>query len=375
MNGCGANSGLLQGVNLVLHEGDQRRDHQGGASSEESGKLKAKRLAGARGHDHKGVLAAGYMGADRPLPGPEARVGEAILQQGVEIHGAPQLAGTVYQDRPKLMSEIGQEMSASATVQVIRHPGGMSAPDRVAVEEPLEIRIEGRALAVTMRTPGHDQELVAGFLYTEGCIDGPDDLSVLAHVRDPQDPQDNTVDVRLAAGVKVEDGRFASAQREFYASSSCGVCGKATIERVMLGAPALKTPLRVPLEALVDLPERMRASQSAFEKTGGLHAAALFSAAGEIQVLREDVGRHNAVDKVLGFRLLQDEVPVDDAVLVVSGRAGFEIVQKALVARVPVVAAVGAPSSLAVSLAQESGIQLVGFLRDGRCNQYAPVLP
>jgi FdhD protein len=273
------------------------------------------------------------------------------------------------------MPEIGQEMSASVPVQVIRHPGGVSEPDRVAVEEPLEIRIEGRALAVTMRTPGHDHELTAGFLYTEGCIDGADDLAAIAHVRDPIDPQDNTVDVRLAAGVRMDAGRFASAQREFYASSSCGICGKATIERVMLGAPALDAPLRVPLEALLDLPERMRAAQSTFEKTGGLHAAALFSAAGEIQVLREDVGRHNAVDKVLGFRLLQDRVPVDDALLVVSGRAGFEIVQKALVARVPVLAAVGAPSSLAVSLALESGMQLVGFLRDGRCNQYAPLLP
>ena len=287
---------------------------------------------------------------------------------------APRLAGIVYQDRPKHMPEIGQEMSASAPVQVIRHPGGVSEPDRVAVEEPLEIRIEGRALAVTMRTPGHDRELTAGFLYTVGCIDGADDLAAVAHVRDPLDPQDNTVDVRLAAGVRMDDGRFASAQREFYASSSCGICGKATIERVMLGAPALESPLRVPLEALVDLPERMRAAQSTFETTGGLHAAALFSVAtGEIQVLREDVGRHNAVDKVLGWRLLQDRVPVDDVVLVVSGRAGFEIVQKALVARVPVLAAVGAPSSLAVSLVLESGMQLVGFLGDGRCNQYAPL--
>jgi len=260
----------------------------------------------------------------------------------------------------------------SRSVSVRRFPVGDLDLDAIVVEEPLEMRVEGRSLAVTMRTPGHDRELVAGFLYTEGCVDGADDVQALEYVRDPLDPQDNTVDVRLAAGVRMDEGRFASAQRAFYASSSCGICGKATIESVLSGAPPLQNPIRVNAEYLLDLPDRMRSLQSTFERTGGLHAAALFTPEGEVEVLREDVGRHNAVDKVLGWRLLADRVPVEDAVMLISGRAGFEIVQKALVARVPVVAAVGAPTTLAVSLANEAGIQLVGFLRDGCFNQYSP---
>ncbi len=262
--------------------------------------------------------------------------------------------------------------NSSRSVSVRRFPAGDLDLDAVVVEEPLEMRVEGQALAVTMRTPGHDRELVGGFLYTEGCVDGADDIQAVEHVRDPLDPQDNTVDVRLAAGMGIEAGRFASAQREFYASSSCGICGKATIAKVLAGAPPLVDPIRVGAEILLRLPEKMRALQSTFERTGGLHAAALFTPEGELEVLREDVGRHNAVDKVLGWRLLADRAPVDDALLLISGRAGFEIVQKALVARVPVVAAVGAPTTLAVSLANEAGMQLVGFLRDGRFNQYAP---
>lgn len=244
--------------------------------------------------------------------------------------------------------------------------------DRVATEEPLEIRVEGRPLAVTMRTPGHDEDLVAGFLYTEGLIDGADDIAAMARLRDPADPQDNTLDVRVASGVDVDGGRFASAQRNFYASSSCGVCGKATIASLLVGAPPLVDPRVADAALLLALPAAMRAAQATFETTGGLHAAALFDFDGRLEVLREDVGRHNAVDKVLGWRLRQDRAPVDDRVLLVSGRAGFELVQKALVARVPVLAAVGAPSSLAVQLAVEAGLQLVGFLRDGRFNVYSP---
>ncbi|MCB9760583.1 MAG: formate dehydrogenase accessory sulfurtransferase FdhD [Alphaproteobacteria bacterium] len=261
-------------------------------------------------------------------------------------------------------------MGPVTRARVRRHPGGEPDEDSVVTEEPLEIRVEGRPLAVTMRTPGHDRELAAGFLYTEGLIDGPDDLTALARVRDPLDPQDNTLDARLAAGVRADEGRFQSAQRAFYASSSCGICGKATIANILRGAPPLERPLRAPPSLLVTLPQAMREAQSAFDRTGGLHAAALFDLEGRLEVLREDVGRHNAVDKVLGWRLLEDRAPVDDRVLVVSGRAGFEVVQKALVARVPVLAAVGAPSSLAVQLAAEAGMQLVGFLRDGRFNEY-----
>ncbi|MCB9744393.1 MAG: formate dehydrogenase accessory sulfurtransferase FdhD [Alphaproteobacteria bacterium] len=264
-------------------------------------------------------------------------------------------------------------MKPTTSVRVRAWPQGTLREDLVVSEEPMELRVEGRPLAVMMRTPGHDEELAAGFLYTEGLIDGADDLSAMAKVRDPLDPQDNTLDVRLASGVRADEARFLSAQREFYASSSCGLCGKATIENIFQGAPPLEAPLRLPVELLLTLPERMRPAQDHFSRTGGLHAAALFTPEGELEVLREDVGRHNAVDKVLGWRLLRDAAPVDDRALVVSGRAGFEIVQKALVARVPVVVAVGAPSSLAARLAVEAGIQLVAFVRDGRGNEYVQV--
>ena len=240
--------------------------------------------------------------------------------------------------------------------------------DQVAAEEPLEIRVEGRPTAVTMRTPGHDLDLVAGFLVTEGVIDGPDDLVALAHTDDPHDPRGNTVDCVLASGVPA--GRRHKAQRDFFASSSCGICGKATLDRVFQHAPPIATPLDPDPALLATLPDRVRAAQAVFDRTGGLHAAALFSADGVLDVLREDIGRHNAVDKVIGHRLRADRMPCDDAILVVSGRAGFEIVQKALMARISVLAAVGAPSSLAVSLAHAANMVLVGFLRDGRFNRY-----
>lgn len=247
---------------------------------------------------------------------------------------------------------------------------GAPEPDAVVAEEPLEIRVEGRSLAVTMRTPGHDEELAAGFLYTEGVVDGADDLAALAKVRDPLDPQDNTLDVRLAAGTRLDEGRFASAQRALYASSACGLCGRSTLRNLLRDHPPLVSPRRFDPALLLGLPGRMRPSQATFDRTGALHAAALFDGDGVMEVLREDVGRHNAVDKVLGWRLLRDAVPVDDRVLVLSGRLGFEIVQKALVARVPCIAAVGAPSALAVALAAAAGIQLAGFVRDGRLNLY-----
>lgn len=263
-------------------------------------------------------------------------------------------------------------MDSSQPVTVRRFPGQRVEPDLVVTEEPLELRVEGRSLAVTMRTPGHDRELAAGFLYTEGLLDGPDDLAALRKVRDPADPRDNTLDAILAEGVRLDEARFASAQRNTFASSACGVCGKATLDNVMRSVPPLEAPLRADHELLTRLPARMRQAQQAFEATGGLHAAALFHSSGQLEVLREDVGRHNAVDKVLGWRLLQDRAPVDDRFLVVSGRVGFEIVHKALVARVPVLAAVGAPSSLAVDLARRSGMQLVGFLRADTLNEYSP---
>ena len=256
-------------------------------------------------------------------------------------------------------------------VSIQREPGGISQQDWVVVEAPLEIRVEGKALAVTMRTPGHDQELAAGFLFTEGCVDGADDFQAIAHVKDPRTEGENIVDIRLAAGTRIDPERLASAQRAFYASSSCGLCGKTTIDRVLKNSPTVQTVPQLDEALLRTLPGRMREAQKAFASTGGLHAAALFSLEGELEVLREDVGRHNAVDKVLGWRLLQDRVPVSDCILLVSGRAGFELVQKAVMAGVPAMAAVGAPSSMAVDLAQRSGLQLVGFLKPGGFNRYS----
>ncbi len=255
------------------------------------------------------------------------------------------------------------------SVEAVTQDGSERLRDVVATEEPLEIRIDGRPIAITMRTPGKDLELVAGFLFTEGVIDGPDDIQAMAHVDDPSDPKENTVDTVLATGVPA--ARRGKADRAMYASSSCGVCGKASIDKLLVGAPPLTHHIHPTPEVLLGMPERLREAQAIFDQTGGLHAAALFRATGEFEVLREDIGRHNAVDKVIGWRLRNDRVPVDDRILFVSGRAGFEIVQKALVARIPVVATVGAPSSMAVQLAEESGITLVGFLRDGRYNRYA----
>lgn len=255
-------------------------------------------------------------------------------------------------------------------VQRISRAGAASDRDAVAVEEPLEIRVEGRPFSVTMRTPGQDLELVAGYLYSEGVIDGPDDLQALTHLDDPRDPQGNTVHVRLAAGVPAL--RVERARRERFASSACGVCGKASLDAVLSALAPLERRLRPDPEVLLGLVARLEQDQAGFHRTGGLHAAALFSPEGALEVAREDIGRHNAVDKVLGWRLLADRVPVDDRLLLVSGRAGFEIVQKAVVARVPLLASVGAPSSLAVQLAAQAGLALVGFLRDGRYNLYAP---
>jgi FdhD protein len=254
---------------------------------------------------------------------------------------------------------------------VHRYPTGLIEDDPVVREEPLEIRVEGRPLAVTLRTPGADLDLAAGFLLTEGVIDGPDDLVALAHVDDPRDPRGNTVDCRLAGGVEAHRQAIERATRELYATSSCGVCGKASIDRLEVLAGPLEHPVDPDPQVLLALPGRLRAAQATFAATGGLHAAGLFTLEGAPEHVAEDIGRHNAVDKVLGARLRADRVPVDHRILVVSSRAGFEIVQKAVMARVPVVAAVGAASSLAVDLARRSRVALVGFLRDGRFNRYA----
>ncbi|MED5371694.1 MAG: formate dehydrogenase accessory sulfurtransferase FdhD [Myxococcota bacterium] len=263
------------------------------------------------------------------------------------------------------------------SLPVRRHPE-LSGPaqDAVAVEEPLELRVEGTPLVVTMRTPGHDRELAAGWLYSEGLIDGADDLAALAHVRDLQGmvkgAPDNVVDTRLASGARLQTGDLVSAQRSTYASSSCGVCGLTRISELLKRSPPLDRPMQLPPERLCRLPGRMLDHQPTFQATGGLHAAALFDIQGELLVVREDIGRHNAVDKVLGWALLNDAMPLSRHILVVSSRAGFEITQKALMARIPVLVAVGAPSTLAVELARQAGMQLAGFARGGRCNEYSP---
>jgi FdhD protein len=234
--------------------------------------------------------------------------------------------------------------------------------DYLAVEEPLEIRIGKTPISVTMRTPGHDLELTAGFLLTEGIIANGSEIKKLEPVASAK--AGNTVMAELE-----REGSAASSelQRNFYAASSCGICGKATIESIRVrGVKSPNAEFTISPDLLCALPEKLRESQAVFGRTGGLHAAALFDVSGERLVEREDIGRHNAVDKVIGWALLNDRLPLADCVLMVSGRGGFEIVQKALVAGIPVLASVSAPSSLAVQMARELGMTLVGFLRGRR---------
>jgi FdhD protein len=239
--------------------------------------------------------------------------------------------------------------------------------DAVAAEEPLEIRLDGQQVAVTMRTPspGEDAELALGFLLGEAIVNAAD----VARVSECRAPggDGGVADVRLWPGATSAEGW----QRSFYASSSCGICGKASIESVKLAAEPVPDGPQLTTELVSSLPPALRSAQRVFEHTGGLHAAALFDQGGELMILREDVGRHNAVDKLIGRAAMDGLVPLRESVLMVSGRASFEIVQKALLALVPVLAAVSAPSSLAVRLARESNMTLVGFLRDGGFNVYA----
>lgn len=248
-------------------------------------------------------------------------------------------------------------------------PRPADEPDRVAHEEPLEIRIGDAPVAVVMRTPGDDTELVTGFLLTERIVAGPGEIDSVRHCTEIAEPdaEDNVVRVTLAPGVHVD---LAALRRNLYASSSCGVCGKASIEQVLSTAPPLDDPARFRAELCYALPDRLRAAQRVFDSTGGLHAAGLFDREGRLLAAREDVGRHNAVDKVIGWAARTGRLPLAGHALLVSGRVSFEIVQKALAARIPLVAAVSAPSSLAVELAGASGVALVGFLRGRRLNVY-----
>ncbi len=259
--------------------------------------------------------------------------------------------------------------------------GGAAAvePDALAVEEPLEIRIgytengkdAHQSISITMRTPGDDYELAAGFLFTEGIIKSVAQIKQIRHCGVPakNSVYNNTVRVDLRADVTID---FKKLERHFYTSSSCGVCGKTSIEALRTGVCSLAQHNR-PIfnaETIHRLPEILRARQDVFERTGGLHAAALFDTAGEIVDLREDVGRHNAVDKLIGTQFLAGRTPVSDKLLLVSGRASFELVQKALMAGIPILAAVGAPSSLAIELAREYGMTVLGFVRERRFNIY-----
>jgi FdhD protein len=247
-----------------------------------------------------------------------------------------------------------------------KHDGELEyLPDDMTIEQPLEIRVRDKVVATTMRTPGHDEELAAGFLFSEAMVTDGNEIANLSA------DDDNRVIVDLAQGVKLE---LNLAQRFGTISSSCGLCGKSSIEAIRQSFPAIRaTDLRIDIETLLSLPEKLRDAQSDFARTGGIHAAGIFDAKGELKIAREDIGRHNAVDKVIGRAFLDGLVPLHSHLLLVSGRASFEIIQKALAAGIPIVAAVSAPSSLAVEFARDSNQTLIGFLRPPSFNIYSHI--
>jgi len=249
------------------------------------------------------------------------------------------------------------------TVPIHRVEPGSNASeqDLVAVEEPLQIRVGDRDVAITMRTPGHDRELAAGFLFTEGLLQSASQIAGI--VSDDR----GAVTVTLAPGVEISIG-----ERNFYVTSSCGVCGKASIDGLRAACPALPRAIpRIPASVIPQLPDILRNSQAVFDRTGGLHAAGLFDTSGNLLAVREDVGRHNAVDKLIGAALLEGRIPLHDSILMLSGRISFELAQKALMAGIPIVAALGAPSSLAIETALHFGMTLIGFVRGQRYNVYS----
>ena len=273
------------------------------------------------------------------------------------------------------MAKVERDINRSKTsvrVTAVRAGESVQRADVVAAEEPMEIRAGGPAqdpipVAVTMRTPGNDFELAVGFLFTEGLI-GPGDVTRVSYCDSLEGDQDYNV-VTVRTNTQIDESSMA--RRNFYATSSCGVCGKASIDEIEVHCAALAVGPVVGASTIATLPERLRARQPLFEKTGGLHAAGLFSAGGELVATREDVGRHNAVDKIVGRALLAGDVPLITSVLMVSGRASFEIVQKAAVAGIPIVCAVSAPSSLAVDAAERLGMTLTGFVRGDSFNVYS----
>ncbi|HEY1186162.1 MAG TPA: formate dehydrogenase accessory sulfurtransferase FdhD [Gemmata sp.] len=259
---------------------------------------------------------------------------------------------------------------ASAPARVVTLPTGgtgTARDDSVAVEAPLELRIGGKPVTVLMRTPGHDEELVTGFLFGEGVIADADDIIALDRPATLNaSDRGNVVDVRLMVSRRAFD-----VDRPFYSNSSCGICGKKSLAAVEVRGPVADSPLNVSRGVLGGMPDRLRSAQLVFAETGGVHASGLFTPAGALVAVREDVGRHNALDKIIGWALNEGRVPLADHVLLVSGRVSYELVQKAIAAGIPVLAAVGAPSSLAVDLATTFGITLIGFLRAVSMNVYA----
>ncbi len=274
-------------------------------------------------------------------------------------------------------------MQQTCTKQVIRWDKSKPThvEDELVVEEPLEIRVGEQSLIVVMRTPGHDFELAAGFLFTENLIKTSEDIEIIAYCeQDDITPEDkehnfnfdvlqNIVNVRLTEHINLEEQ--SGWQRNFHANASCGLCGKMTIESVKHQVKPLISGFQLNQDVIYDLNDKLRSAQFVFEKTGGLHAAGLFDEKGDLLIVREDIGRHNAVDKVIGQALLSDMIPLDRHVLMVSGRASFEIVQKALFARIPIIVAVSAASTLAVDLAEEGNLTLIGFMREKRMAVYS----
>lgn len=273
------------------------------------------------------------------------------------------------------MTETAPEVRRNVTdVRVVAVNSGVRSerPDRLATEEPMEIRVGGpnqepTQVAVTMRTPGGDFELAAGFLFTEGLLASKDDLLQVSYCDDldDEDQRYNVVTVRTAEPFDAERLR-----RNFFATSSCGVCGKASIDDISVRCSPVAPGPQVTVETISNLPDKLRKGQRVFDQTGGLHAAGLFDADGTLRELREDVGRHNAVDKLIGGEFLHARLPLSEQILQVSGRLSFELVQKAAVAGIPIVSAVSAPSSLAVEAAEDFGMTLIGFVRDDRLNVY-----
>lgn len=254
----------------------------------------------------------------------------------------------------------------------------VSKPDVLAVEEPLEIRLNylsngeriERALSVTMRTPGNDLELTLGFLFSEGIVNSYSDIKSIRHCEtvEKEEEKENVVKVVISDTIEIDSDTF---QRNFYTTSSCGVCGKSSIEAIEVSCPVQTSNLKISSRLITSLPNKLRSAQTVFEYTGGLHASAIFSATGEVLLMREDVGRHNALDKVVGASLFKEEIPLNQHILLVSGRTSFELVQKAARAGLVMVLAIGAPSSLAVELAKKQGITLVGFLKANSFNVYS----